>query len=137
MELSLTKRFPESGVQVAGIVDNWDGGSDNTKLMVDWARGPVAIGTLVPVSGDTPIKVGPRLTIGNVTSFATLAESGCEPTKYGASYIAKGAKLEVAYGGETWYFRASKRNGHVTTELRTRFAETESFVGFSLTYYPQ
>lgn len=136
LEMALTKRFPEVGLQMAAIVDRWDGGSDNTKLMIDWTRGPMAIGTLVPISGDTPFKVGPRLTIGNVTTFATFAESGCEPTKVGASYIAKGAKLEAAYGGETWYLRASKRNGHVTTELRTRFTEIETFVGFSFTYYP-
>lgn len=135
-ELAVGKRFPEKGLQVTGIVDRWEGGTDNSKLMIDWAQGPAAVGALIPLSGDVPFKVGPRLTIGNVTTFATFAESGAEPTKLGASYICKGAKLELAYGGEMWYVRASKRNGHVTQEIRTRFTEDETFVGFSFTYYP-
>jgi len=134
-ELALTRRL-KKGVDVAYIYEWWQGTSCTQKgsVMLDLSRDNVGLGIIAPLQNGH-VKFGPRLTAGHFTGYMTL-EDGCRPAR-GISYFGKkGLELDLAYMGETWYFRASKPVGKFIPELRTRFTKEENFVGFGLAYCP-
>lgn len=135
-EVALTKRYPEKGLEVAAIADANKGERDTLRLMLDWSQGRFGIGAVVPADSRDPLKVGARYTTGKLTWYLSGTEAGTSPTAVGVSYCEKGAKLELARSGETWFFRASKPAGKLIPELRIKFTEEESFVGFGLAFCP-
>jgi len=97
---------------------------------------PAGIGLSLPFSEEQSIKVGPRITVNDLSFFTTIAERG--EYLFGTSYCPKsGYKLEVAYSTEEiWYFKASKgfktSIGNVCPEIRMKFFPDEQVFGVGL-----
>lgn len=134
-EIALSVQISK-GVQTALIADQFDIEGETTSkqsLMLDISKGKFGLGVIAPLQ-DGKVKFGPRLSVGNVTGYMTVVE-GSRPAR-GVSYFNKGLELDLAYMGETWYFRASKSVGKFIPELRTRFTDEETYIGFGLAFCP-
>lgn len=96
---------------------------------------PAGIGLSLPFDSEDEVKIGPRITFGDITTFLTIGEK--ESCIIGASYCKKGMKIEVAYDqDEVWYIRTSKsfktNFGKIYPELRLKVTPEEEFFGFGI-----
>lgn len=136
-EVILTKQFPSKSptLESALIADFWnkDGKETSTQsLMLDVSSGHYGLGLIVPFQNNEKPQAGPRVQLGAFTAFLTVVQKSSALS--GLSYCKKGARLDLAYGSGTWFFRASKPIGNVIPEIRTKFTATESFIGFGIAY---
>ncbi len=135
MEQLMLIKSPTKNIDVALVGELWENGDypSRGELALDWHRDNFGFGAVVPFRDEENVKVGPRYKLGNFWTFLTV-EKDVKPM-LGVSYTG-GIKLELAHGGETWWFRASKNTGKISPELRTKFTKNESFIGFGLKYTP-
>ncbi len=119
-------------IQVGLIGDLVNPGSEKLLTgMVDFNRGNLSLGVIIPFEADGKLRIGPRFGFANLTAYATLTDDS-KPL-LGISYHHNGC-IDLTQGGGTWWFRASKAVGKVTFELRTKFTKDDSFVGFGVAY---
>jgi len=138
-ELSVTKKLGTE-MQVGLIQDTWDKSShDSTSLMLDWSNSRFGIGAIAPLHSHTDDKtnLSCRVNLGEqFTAYLTLPTSGDDPELYGLGFYPEGACLDLAYGGRTWFFRASKGIDKYRPELRLKFTRKENFIGIGIGYCP-
>lgn len=135
-EVALTKRFPAQGFEFALVGDSWKGDRDRASLMLDWSNRRFGIGAIIPANSRDSWKLGTRAYLGNFELYLAMYEPDSPPL-YGVSLKRWGTRYEFAWGRDCLHFRASRRYGHFTPELRTRQVEGETFIGFGLGYSPE
>jgi hypothetical protein len=88
---------------------------DNTTWTKSWAsldlhgklfNIPAGIGVHIPFDAEENVKVGPRMSFGDLSTFLTVSEG--KDHLAGASYSFGKHKVEVTYGDQdVWFFRTS------------------------------
>lgn len=133
-EVAISSRLNKS-VDVALNVEKWQGGRDATDVVLDLHQGKLGLGVHLPLLGDDTVKLGPRIGFGNFTAYATVPLDG-GPRLYGLTHTKHDLEVDVAFGNQTTFARASYWRGNVVPELRLKFTHEETFIGFALAYYP-
>jgi len=104
-------------------------GKDHISLAL--ANGQVGIGTVLRTNCCS--KIAARTKIAeNTTLYLSLAESGVESPRWGIGHKVGKVRLDLASNGDTVWFRATEPVGRFYPELRTKFTNGETFVGFGL-----
>ena len=131
-EVGVTIRANQN-LQVALIHDQAKASSAEHSLMVDWQKGKIGLGVLVPLDSEKDVLAGPRVKLSpTLTACATLGE-GRRPL-VGLTYYRSGNCLLAAYSDETWWIRASKQYGPWIPELRYKRRAGENVFGISLAW---
>jgi len=137
--LLLAKKFSD---WLDGAVDATyaNGGSLTEDVVFDLHWRYFGLGLILPLEYGGSLSLGPRLTIKSVTAYATTSFAKDSANCYGISGGVKGIKLEVAYGGETWFLRACKgfktRYGTFFPESRNKFSSGKNVFGVALGFMP-
>ncbi len=111
--------------------------SENVIADAHW--GALGVGLIMPLEYGGDLKVGPRVTILGLTTFATLSK--VEKPLWGFSRaLVKGVKAEIAYGSDTWFVRVCREFktsfGTFVPESRNKLTEEENFFGLALGFIP-
>jgi hypothetical protein len=122
-------------LDVALSVEKWQGGADATDVVFDLHQGKLGLGVHIPLLGDDVVKLGPRVSFGNFTAYSTFPLDG-GPRLYGLTHTKHDLEVDVAFGNQTTFVRASYWKRNLVPELRLKFTHEETFVGFALVYYP-
>lgn len=96
---------------------------------------PAGIGIHIPFDNEDNIKVGPRISFGNLTSFLTVSED--KDYVVGATYRFDKNKIDLAYSKkEIWSFRISTlvefKKTKFFPELRLKITPEDTLLGFGL-----
>lgn len=95
------------------------------------------LGLVLPFDREDSVKISPRYSLGNFTTFLTIGEEK-EDLMIGTSYYNKAFCLDVAYSKkDIWYFNLSKGfdigSWKLCPELRLKFPEGQRIItGFGL-----
>lgn len=134
-QIVLSRRI-SCNLDVAVDVEKWQGSDSCTDLMVDIHKGPLGVGVRVPLLDSGEARVGPRVKFGSFTAYYAAALE-THNKLYGVSYCKKNLQIDLASDCQSiTYLRASYWRGDVVPELRLKFANKETFIGFALAYYP-
>ena len=101
----------------------------------DFLGNPIGIGLFLPFESDEDIKIGPRVSFGDFTTYFTVGKK--DQYRLGLSYVKDGIRLDFAYDEEDiFYCRASKgfktSFGKIYPELRMKFTPDEEFIGVGI-----
>lgn len=132
-ELGVTKQVKvgEGTAEIALFTDTWHGSENDTGAMLDWSNDQFGIGAILRTNGCS--KLAARTQIApNTTLNLSLTEAGTESPRWGIGYSAGKTRLELALDNETVWFRASQPHGQYFPELRTKFSDSETVIGFGL-----
>lgn len=133
----IAKKFSPCFDLTFGLEGEWKKGNFIPKQEVafDFHKENFGFGVVFPFQSEDKIKIGPRFSIGDFTTYLTLSEENdyC----LGLGYAKDGMKFEFAYDErDIWYFRTSrgfKTNfGKMIPEFRIKVTPDKIFFGIGI-----
>lgn len=136
-ELGVTKQFAvgEGTLELGAFTDIWHGDENDAGAMVDWSNGQIGVGTVLRTNGLSRFSARTKIA-ERTTLYLSLTEGGADSLRWGIGQSVGKIRLDLASNGDTVWFRACEPVGRFYPELRTKFDDGETFIGFGLGFAP-
>ncbi len=132
LELGFTTQVDAgSGTLELGAFKDITSGENDLGAMLDWSNAKFGLGTVLRSNGCSVVAARAQIN-SRITLNLAVFEGGDAPVRWGLGYLADKIRFEVADDGDTTWFRVCKPAGKYYPELRTKFTETDSLIGFGL-----